>query len=86
MDDSEELLEEGRRVKKRRDDYLQGVRDNASKDQVDDMMSYSTAHSGNLRGSRSGSTSSFIPHEARSLLSTASDKATGDPTDIPFEK
>ena len=39
-----------------------------------------------MRGSSSGSTSSFIPHQAGPLLSTASATASADPTDIPFEE
>ena len=50
------------------------------------MMSHRTARYGNLRGSSSGSTSSFIPRQAASVVSTTSDTATGDPPDIPFEE
>jgi hypothetical protein len=86
VDDNESLLEVARRRETTRDDYLQGVLDNASQSQIEDMMSYRTARSGNLRGSSSGSASSFIPQQAASFLSTASATASGDPTDIPFEE
>ena len=78
VDDNEELLEEGSRFKPRREYYLHGVLDNTGQSQTDDMMSYATARSGNVRGSSSGSAPSFIPQTAASLLSTASDTATGD--------
>ena len=50
------------------------------------MMSFRTARSGNLSGSSSGSTSSCIPQQAASFLSTASATASADPTDIPLEE
>ena len=86
MDDNESRLEEARRRGKQRYDDLQGVLDNAGQDQRDDMMSYRMARSGKLRGSSSGSTSSFISQQAASFSSTASATASADPTDIPFEE
>ena len=73
-------------TKKRRTNYLHGVLDHASQSQIDDMMSYRTARNGNLRGSSSGSASSFVPQQAAPFLSTASATSSGDPTDIPFEE
>jgi hypothetical protein len=91
IDDAADDLEEGRRVRAKRESYLHGILENELADptQIDDMMSMSSSRgqSRNLRGTSSSSTASSgsIPALHSSDTSTASGPS-GATSDIPFEE
>jgi hypothetical protein len=91
IDDAADDLEEGRRVRARRESYLHGILENELADptQIDDMMSMSSARgqSRNLRGtsSSSASASGSISALHSSGTSTASGPS-GATSDIPFDE
>jgi hypothetical protein len=102
IDDVADDLEEGRRVRARRESYLHGILENELADptQIDDMMATSSARgqSKNLRGTSSASSlltsgSILSLHPAGSSVSTgsgsylsASSGSSGVTGDIPFEE
>ena len=74
MDETEELLEEGRRVKRQREDYLHGIIENeANADQIDDIIqlgSSAAASSGYSRDTVRARTEEFEAQTTRNLRGT----------------
>ena len=73
IDEHEELLEEGRRVKQRREDYLRGVLETPEPDQIADMISLGSsaaASSGYTRESVRARTQAYEDQTSHNLRGT----------------
>jgi hypothetical protein len=98
IDDAADDLEEGRRVRAKREDHLKGILENELADptQIDDIMDLSSARgqSRNLRGTSSSSAASgsiaALHSPGTSTASgsyiSASSGSSGVTSDIPFEE
>jgi hypothetical protein len=91
IDDAADDLEEGRRVRAKREDHLKGILENELADptQIDGIMDLSSARgqSRNLRGTSSSSAASGSIAALHSPgTSTASSGSSGATSDIPFEE